>query len=143
MNKTLALIFGITTALALGSSTARADGDEKPDVSKLPPAAAKTNVTYAADIKPIFENASCTDCHGEKNPKGKLNLTTLEGVLKGGKEGKVVVPGKVDKSPLVFAVAHVGDPDEFLPPADKKKKVEPLTKDQVGLIRAWVEQGAK
>src|SRR5581483_1896350 len=101
MNKTLALVLGISAGLTLGGLTARADDDEL-DVKKLPPAASKANVTYATDIKPIFDN-NCTECHGEKNPKGKLNLTTLEGVLKGSKDGKVVVPGKVEKSPLVFA----------------------------------------
>ena len=142
MNKTFATLLTISTALALGSVAARAD-DDTLDPSKLPPASTKTGVTYATDIKPIFD-ASCIKCHGADKPKGKLNLTTLDGVLKGGKDGKEIVPGKIDKSPLVFDVAHVGDDDtDFMPPPEKKSKVAPLTKDQVGLIRAWVEQGAK
>lgn len=64
--------------------------------------------------------------------------------MKGGKDGKEIVPGKIDKSPLVFDVAHVGSDDsDFMPPPEAKSKVAPLTKDEVGLIRAWVEQGAK
>jgi hypothetical protein len=142
MNKKLAIALAVTSAFALGSLTARADDDDKLDPGKLPPASSQTNVTYAADIKPILDK-SCVKCHSGDKPKGKLDLTTLEGVLKGGKDGKEIVPGKIDKSPLVFDVAHIGEDSDFMPPPESKSKVKPLTKEQVGLIRAWVEQGAK
>ena len=106
----------------------------------LPPASTKTGVTYATDIKPIFE-ASCLKCHtAGKKPKGGVALDTLAGVLKGGKEGPVVTPGDSAKSDLVLAVAHQGDPDDFMP---KGKDAKPLSADQIGLIRAWIDQGAK
>ena len=54
--------------------------------------------------------------------------------------GPDIVPGKSEKSPLLLNVARIGDEDDFMPPADKG---EPLTKEQVGLIRAWIDQGAK
>lgn len=112
------------------------------DVSKLPPAATKTGVTFATDIKPIFE-ASCTKCHGEERPKAGLKLTTLETTLKGSRENKVVEPGNVAKSSLLLSVAHLGEEDTWMPPKDNKAKIAPLTKEQVALVRAWVEQGAK
>lgn len=140
MNKNLTLFLAATSVLALAVFAARADDDL--DASKLPPAAAKTAVTYATDIKPIFDK-SCIKCHGVEKPKGKLNLTNLADILKGGKDGKAVVAGKIEKSPLLFAVAHVGDDSDFMPPPENKSKMAPLTKDQVGLIRAWIEQGAK
>src|SRR5215475_9750677 len=112
------------------------------DVSKIPPASTKTGVTYAADIKSIFEK-SCTKCHGAEKQKGKLRLDSLEAVLKGSEDGKVVVPGKSAESILVHNVAHVGDEDMFMPPPDNKDKIPPLTKEQIGLIRAWIDQGAK
>ena len=108
------------------------------DASKLPPVASKSGVTYATDIKPIFEK-SCFKCHGSEKQKGKLRLDSLEAVLKGGEEGKILEAGNSAKSPMVFAVARV-DEDEAMPPADKG---QPLTKDQVSLIRAWIDQGAK
>jgi hypothetical protein len=140
MKKTTSLFLAIASVLALTPLVARADDDLDP--SKLPPASTKTGVTYDTDIKAIFDN-SCIKCHKGDKPKGKLHLDSLEGVLKGGKDGKVVVAGNVAKSPLVFAVAHVGDSDDFMPPPVAKSKIDPLTKDQVGLIRAWIEQGAK
>jgi hypothetical protein len=112
------------------------------DISKLPPASDKKGVTYAADIKPIFEK-SCLKCHGAQKQKGKLRLDSLEAALKGGQDGKVVEPGASAKSMLVHNVAHLGDEDDYMPPPDNKDKIPPLTKDQIGLIRAWIDQGAK
>lgn len=114
------------------------------DASKLPPASTKTGVTYASDIKPILEK-SCFNCHSSKTqkPKGKLKLDSLESALKGGDNGKDIIPGDSAKSPLVAQVSHVGDPDDFMPPKKAEAKNPPLTKDQIGLIRAWIDQGAK
>jgi mono/diheme cytochrome c family protein len=112
------------------------------DTSKLPPPSTKTGVTYANDIKPIFD-ASCIKCHGAEKPKGKLRLDSLEGVLKGGKDGKAVEPGNSAKSALVLNVAHLGDEDDFMPPPKNKLGLKQLTPEQIGLIRAWIDQGAK
>ena len=58
------------------------------DVSKLPPASDKKDLTYAKDIKPIFEK-SCFKCHGEEKQKGKLRLDSVAAVKKGGEDGEV------------------------------------------------------
>ena len=60
LKKSFALTIASATVLALLSAGA---ADKKVDTSKLPPAAGKAGVTYAADIKPIFEK-SCFKCHG-------------------------------------------------------------------------------
>ena len=46
-------------------------------------------------------------------------------------------------SMLVHNVAHAGDPDDYMPPPRNKAGIQPLTKEQIGLIRAWIDQGAK
>lgn len=112
------------------------------DVSKLPPASTQKDVTFAKDIKPIFEKA-CVKCHGAERPKAKLRLDNLEGALKGSADGKVIEPGNSAKSTLVHSVAQIGDQDYWMPPPDNKDKIPALTKEQVGLIRAWIDQGAK
>lgn len=114
------------------------------DASKLPPASSKTGLTYANDIKPILDK-SCFNCHSARSQKlkGKLHLDTLEGALKGGDNGKDIIPGDSAKSPLVAAVAHAGDPDDNMPPKKAEARNPALTKEQIGLIRAWIDQGAK
>ena len=117
-------------------------GKKNIDLSKLPPIATKTGVTYATDIKPIFDQ-SCVKCHSGEKPKGKLRMDTLDNILKGGSDGKVVEPGNSAASILVHNISHVGDEDDYMPPPNNKAGIGPLTKDQISLIRAWIEQGAK
>ncbi len=124
----------IALAAVFGTSLTAAAAD-----TKLPPASTKTGVTYATDIKPIFD-ASCGKCHGDTKPRGGITLTTLEGVLKGGKDGKILTVGDSTKGSLVMSVSHIGDPQSFMPGG---RNAKPLTPEQIGLIRAWIDQGAK
>jgi mono/diheme cytochrome c family protein len=129
-------------ALAIAVHAAEKDKKTKVDVSKLPPASSKQGVTYANDIKAIFDK-SCVKCHGAEKPKAKLRLDSLAGALKGSENGKVIEAGKSAESVLVHNVAHAGDEDDWMPPPDNKAKIPQLTPEQVGLIRAWIDQGAK
>src|SRR6187401_1312189 len=110
--------------VAVGILAARADG-VKVDVSKLPPAAAKTGLTFDTDIKPMFEK-SCAKCHGAdvEKPKGKFRSDTKANVLKGSGDGVAVTPGDLSKSPLIAMVAQIiEDEDLFMPPKDNKAKI--------------------
>jgi hypothetical protein len=137
--KNMTKITAVTLIATFGLAAAAFADDA---AAKLPPASTKTGVTFATDIKPIFD-ASCVKCHSGAKPKAGMKLDTLEGALKGTKDGKVIMPGDSAKSGLVLAVAHVGDPDGFMPPPKMKDKFPALTAEQVGLIRAWIDQGAK
>jgi hypothetical protein len=131
----------LTFAVPLGLAWTAYGGDASPGT--LPPAAARQGVTYATDIKPILDN-SCVKCHSGDKPKGHLKLDSLEGALKGGKDGKVITAGNSAKSMLVQAVAHVSQDDEdWMPPLHNRAGIGPLTAEQIGLIRAWIDQGAK
>jgi cytochrome c5 len=130
--KKLFIALTLCTGVAVGPFLALAA--DKP----LPAASDKKGVSFAKDIKPIFEK-SCTKCHGAEKQKGKLRLDSLEAVKKGGDNGKLFEPGKSAASTLVKAVARVNE-DEAMPPEGKG---DPLTKEQVGLIRAWIDQGGK
>ena len=112
------------------------------DLSKVPPASAKTGVTYATDIKPILDKA-CITCHGAEKHKARLRLDSLEAVLKGGEDGSVVLPGNSAGSILIHNVAFAGKKDGYMPPPRNKANIPPLTREQIGLIRAWIDQGAK
>ena len=128
----------ILSALAATAVVTLAVHAANVDLSKLPPAADAKDVTYDKSIKPIFEK-SCVKCHGTEKQKGKLRLDSLAAALKGGENGKCITPGDSAKSVLVQNVARL-DPESAMPPEDKGA---PLTREQVGLIRAWIDQGAK
>jgi mono/diheme cytochrome c family protein len=116
----------------LGGTFAACAGD-------LPAVSTKKDVTYATDIKPIFDK-NCVSCHGPEKQKGKMRLDSLDASLKGGQDGKMIKVGDSAHSDLVLSVAHIGDPMDFMP---KGKNTKPLTADEIGLIRAWIDQGAK
>jgi hypothetical protein len=105
------------------------------DVSKLSPPATN-RVEFARDIKPIFER-SCLRCHGAERPKSRFSLTTRELALKGGDNGVDIIPGDSAQSPLIHNVAGLVE-DMEMPP---KGKAEPLTPVEIGLLRAWIDQG--
>jgi len=84
------------------------------DWSKLPPASTETGVTFEKDIAPIFKD-SCVRCHGAERPRAQLRLDTLEGVLKGTKDGPVVTVGDSANSQIVKAISQL-DPQMAMPP---------------------------
>jgi hypothetical protein len=131
-----------TAAVIAAMSLALIASAKDVDTSKLPPPSDRQGVTFEKDIKSILDN-SCVRCHGGEKPKAKLRLDTLAGALKGGADGKVLEPGNSAGSMLVINVARAGKEDDWMPPPNNKAKIPPLTKEQVSLIRAWIDQGAK
>lgn len=109
---------------------------ETVDVSKLPPAA--RTVDFDKDIRHILQD-SCVSCHGGAKPKSAFSVETRESLLKGGKDDKAIVIGDSAKSPLIHYVAFLVDEME-MPPKGKGTR---LGSQQVALLRAWIDQGAK
>ena len=133
MRKT-SILLGIALSAAIVAHAA------EPDLKKLPAPAAKTGLTYEADIKPMFEKSGCFKCHGAEKQKAKLRVDSLAAIKKGGSNGPIFETGKSQESVLVHSVARILDEDLNMPPEDKG---DPLTKEQVALVRAWIDQGAK
>jgi WD40 repeat protein len=96
----------------------------------------KDALTYEKDIEPIFVN-KCQFCHSGAVKESKFDLSTYELLMKGGKRGKPIVPGKSAESPLVLFAGKTQRP--FMPP----KSEEPLTPEELALIKLWIDQGAK
>lgn len=103
-----------------------------PLASSLSAADAPTAPTFEGDILPML-NAHCLQCHGGVHQKNGLDLRTLTALLKGGKGGAVVVPGKPDESLLWRKI----EGDE-MPKTDNK-----VSAANKKLVRAWIEAGAK
>ncbi|HEV7403271.1 MAG TPA: DUF1549 domain-containing protein [Chthoniobacteraceae bacterium] len=102
--------------------------------AEMPPAATRP-VDFQKDIAPLFE-ASCVKCHAKGREKGGFSIETRASFLKGGETGKAAELGHSKESLIVELVAGV-DPDNVMP-----KKGARWTPEQVGLLRAWIDQGA-
>ena len=103
--------------------------------SKLPSPAARP-VDFAKDIQPILEN-NCYECHGPEKQKGGLRLDQKATALQGGETGPLLVAGKSAESLIILALTGTKDGLAQMP-----KKRDPLPADQIGLLRAWIDQGA-
>jgi mono/diheme cytochrome c family protein len=101
---------------------------------RLPPPATRA-VDFVRDIKPLFQK-TCYKCHGLEKDKGGLSLATRARAMDGGDDGRVIAPGKSALSPLVRRIAALEE-DDTMPPEG-----ETLGAAQIGLIRAWIDQGA-
>jgi mono/diheme cytochrome c family protein len=99
------------------------------------PAPADRPIDFVRDIKPILQG-SCVKCHGRGRAKGGFSLETREAMLAGGDNGPAVTPGASQASHLIALVAGL-DPDLVMP--QKGSRLKP---DQIGLLRAWIDQGA-
>ncbi|MDQ3441491.1 MAG: PSD1 and planctomycete cytochrome C domain-containing protein [Planctomycetota bacterium] len=105
------------------------------DLSKLPPPASR-QVDFQRDIQPIL-TTHCLKCHGPDKKKGGFRVDVKDVFLKGGDaHAPNVYPSKSAESPLIHFVAGL-DEDMLMP-----QKGEPLSAEQVGLLRAWIDQGA-
>ena len=112
-----------------------AGADEGTTETDLPPAAART-VDFVKDVQPLFA-AHCHACHGPKKQESAFRLDHRPSAMKGGDLGPAIIPGKSAASPLVRYVAGLEEGMQ-MPPEGK-----PLAREQIGILRAWIDQGAK
>lgn len=92
-------------------------------------------VDFTTEIKPILE-AKCEYCHGGPVKEGRYDLASHEAMLKGGKTGRAIVPGKPDDSFFYKLVSRQGVPP--MPPNGE----ETITPEELALLRLWIAEGA-
>jgi uncharacterized membrane protein len=92
---------------------------------------------YAKHIDPIFDR-NCVSCHGEAKTKGGLRLDSYALLMRGGKDGRVIVAGKPEQSLLLERVTLPPDHKQFMPAEGNP----PLKPEEIAWIRAWVLDGA-
>jgi mono/diheme cytochrome c family protein len=97
-------------------------------------------VEFNRDIHPILSN-TCFVCHGPDNNrrKAKLRLDREADAFADRGGYRAIVPGKAAQSEVYKRLVST-DPKERMPPAKLKKD---LTKEQIELIRQWIDQGAR
>jgi uncharacterized membrane protein/mono/diheme cytochrome c family protein len=111
--------------------------DDTATIHRKPIADLQHAVIYTDIVQPIFKS-KCYSCHGPNRQKGKLRLDDPDRIIKGGKDGVVIVAGKPEKSELVKRIYLPRNDDHHMAPKEKRQ----LTEDEKALIRWWVEQGA-
>jgi mono/diheme cytochrome c family protein len=131
--RTARLAWTVLAALIGAAGFLRAD--EKSGPRELP-AAADRPIDFVKDVQPLFA-ARCYECHGPKKQESAFRLDHKPTAMKGGDLGQAIIAGKGAESSLVRYVAGLEDGLQMPPEG------EPLTKEQIGILRAWIDQGAR
>ena len=100
-------------------------------------AAPNTVEFYNQSVQPIFAN-NCYRCHGGMNHRGGLHLDSRDGMLKGGHDGAVIVPGHPEQSLLVKLIRHEGPANDPMPMPPKSK----LSDADIATVSEWIKAGA-
>ena len=138
MKRRLVILAG-AAFLAIGGTAAMEIMSSSSQLCAAPAKDAK-KTSFADDVMPIFVGR-CFGCHkpgGEGDEKIGLDLSTYEGVIRGTKHGKMVIPGDPDSSNLMWLLDWRGAPETHMPLG--KKKLSVCDRDA---IRAWIREGAK
>ncbi len=122
------------SVLVVGARLVLSSTEAAVDISKLPPPAPQP-VDFVKDIQPILAK-QCYSCHGPEKQKADLRWDDKASAFGKGEHGPHLVVGKSAESRVIHLVAGL-EPDSIMPP-----KGEPLTAEQIGLLRAWIDQGA-
>jgi len=97
--------------------------------------AAENAASFVKDVKPFLENY-CEGCHSGRRPKAGYGVDSFAALMKAGKKGTLVVPGKPDESRLIMSMAGKGKP---MPP----RRSEQPKAEEVAKVREWIKAGAK
>ena len=89
---------------------------------------------FETKVRPLLTK-HCVECHGPAEQSGELRLDMPSAVTKGGSLGPAVVPGDLEKSPIIRAI-HYNDSKFEMPPKGK------LGFDEIAILVEWVRTGA-
>ena len=99
-----------------------------------------TAVDFEEEIMPILRR-NCVACHNATEAENDLVLESPQTILAGGIEGPALVAGQAGESYLWKVSAHRAEP--FMPPEDNDVGAQNLTASELGLLKLWINQGAR
>lgn len=121
----VACLWLVAAALAIAEEPAR-----------LPPPS-QQDIDYAGEIRPLLDRR-CVECHGPDAQESSFRVDHRQSLLDGGDFGEpAVLVGNSGESHLVRLVSGL-DPSLVMPPDS-----DPLTEREIGLLRAWIDQGLR
>ncbi len=91
-------------------------------------------VLFGRDVVPVLRTA-CLGCHSGSTPSGGYSVASYDDVVRAGRSGAIVVPGRPLESRLYRLVAGLSKPT--MPPGAGLRGAD------VDVLRRWIESGAK
>ena len=98
-------------------------------------------VSFSQQVKPILDQ-HCLQCHqagGQGEVASGLDMTTYEGLMKGTRNGPMVIAGDTEGSNMLVLMEGRADPSISMPHGQNKT----IPKQDIETIKTWIKQGAK
>jgi uncharacterized membrane protein len=92
---------------------------------------------FGALIQPILQR-QCSACHGPEKRKADLSVESYETLLKGGKDGPVLIAGKALDSPMIHRLLLPLNDEDHMPPEGKPQP----TLAEITALQWWIDHGA-
>jgi len=131
-------LMGLVVAFTLYGVMTQQASESAGTASSGGPVGPVEHPTFVTNIKPIFQQGTCYNCHGS-TALGGLNLETLQNTLSTGNHKPVVKPGDPENSLLWQVLVSPDNPIHQQMPLGGK----PLSKDSITTISSWIKDGAK
>ncbi|REJ97061.1 MAG: hypothetical protein DWQ34_02810 [Planctomycetota bacterium] len=126
-------VFSSVAVLLTLASAVSAQEEASPAIEPVAPDLGRP-VDFNIDVMPVFQ-AKCLACHNKTTAEADLVLETYEGVV------DYVTEGSPDDSYLYSVAARAEEP--HMPPLPNKVAAKPLTPEELGILRQWIQDGAK
>jgi hypothetical protein len=94
-------------------------------------------VVFSTEIAPLLLS-QCGNCHGQQTAEANFRMTSLETLVRGGRSGPAILPGKGAESLLVKKLRGVGIDGQRMP-----LNRPPLSEAQIAVIEKWIDQGGR
>ena len=103
------------------------------------PIAPSKPVSFKDDLMPLLKDR-CFECHSGKEAKDGIAFDHMDELIKTTGKKAVVMKGNSAKSEMFIAVMKPDGNKKRMPPPKEGAR---LTAQQIGLIQAWINEGAK
>jgi len=111
--------------------------DEPVIIKRKPLPDVQEAMAYAEVVRPVLQ-AKCFGCHSASKQKGKLRMDQPSLLMKGGKNGEIIVPGKSAESEMIIRILLPKNDEHHMAPKDKPQ----ATEQETALLTWWIDNGA-
>ncbi|HEY1600046.1 MAG TPA: c-type cytochrome domain-containing protein [Pirellulales bacterium] len=129
----------IATFIVTTTTAPHVRADDAPATIPIADVKRDVPVDFAKDVQPLLQK-HCVACHNTTTHEGGLSLESPQTILKGGDSGPGVVANKSVESLLLKRAS--GQLDDLMPPPGNKANATPMSSEELGLVKLWIDQGA-
>lgn len=94
-------------------------------------------MAYQEVVQPLLQT-KCYSCHNANKKKGGLQMDQPSLLMKGGKNGEIIIAGKAAESEMIRRLLLPREDEDHMPPKEKPQ----LNDQEIALLHWWIASGA-